>query len=209
MHGPAGWRRYGIVPRTNAHTAVPSAGRRTTAGALGHALLLRTVLRRLRARLRGLNALEVRPLRALLHQLLLMMMMIVAMKIGPVLRAGRAHAKSREGQRRHRIQYPRLEEALPRLTGIIAHFWLLAGLLQTFLRRIAHVIALVNVGDVARVVSYLEDEILGVLLRYHGSGWHEFFTGQDFQTRRLAVVFAQIRSGTRDWTRSRLSTQFV
>lgn len=176
MHGPARWCRYGIVFRTDAHTAVPSARRRTTAGTLRQALLLRTVLRRLQARLRGLSAFEVRSLRTLLQQLLLllMMMMIVMMKIGPVLRARRTHTEGREA---HRIQYSRFEEALPRLTGIIAHFRLLARLLQTFLRGVAHVIALVNVGDVARVVSYLENEILRVLLRYHRGRWHEFFAG--------------------------------
>lgn len=164
MHGPAGWCWYRIVFRTDTHTAVSSAGRRTTARALRYALLMGTMLRRLRARLRarlrGLNALEVRTLRALL--LLLMMMMIMVMKIGPILRAGRAHAKGREA---YRIQYPWLEETLPRLTRIIAHFRFLAGLLKALLRGVAHVIALMNVRDVARIVSYLENEILGVLLR--------------------------------------------
>lgn len=44
---PTGWRRYGIVLRTNAHTAISSAGRRTTTGALRNTLLLRGLLRRL------------------------------------------------------------------------------------------------------------------------------------------------------------------
>lgn len=44
---PTGWRRYGIVLRTNAHTAISSAGRRTTTGALRNTLLLRSLLRQL------------------------------------------------------------------------------------------------------------------------------------------------------------------
>lgn len=91
---PARWRRYGIMLRTNAHTAVPSAGCRTTAGALRDALLLRALLRGLRARLRGLSTL-MRLLRTLLRLLTMMVKMMVMIKIGPVLRAG-AHAEGRE-----------------------------------------------------------------------------------------------------------------
>lgn len=90
--GPAGWRWYGIVLRTDTHTAVSSAGCRTAAGALRNTLLLRALLRRLRARLRGLGAL----LRILLRLLTRIMMMMVMMKIGPVMRAGSTHSEGRE-----------------------------------------------------------------------------------------------------------------
>lgn len=107
----------------------------------------------------------------------MVMVMMVMMMIGPVLRAGRTHAEGREAQWRYCIRHSRLEEALPSLTAVVTHLRLFAGLLQALLRGVAYVIALVNVVDVARVIRHLEDEVLGVFLRYHGGRWHELLTG--------------------------------
>jgi hypothetical protein len=117
-----------------------------------------------------------------------MIVMMMKEMIGPVLGAGRAYTKRRETQRHHRVWYPRLEQALSGLAAIVAHLRFLVGLLQPLLRRVTHIIALMNVGDLARVVSHF-DQVLGVFLSYH-SGWHELFARQDLQTRRLAAAIA-------------------
>jgi len=108
-----------------------------------------------------------RPLRTLLLRLRLMMVMMMKEMIGPVLGAGGAYTERREAQRYHRVWYPRLKQALSGLAAIVAHLRLFVGLLQPLLRRVTHVIALVNVGDLARIVRHL-DQVLGVLLSYHG-----------------------------------------
>lgn len=195
---PPGRRWYGVVLRTNAHTAVPSAGRRTTTGALGGRLL------------RALLGARLGALRAQLLLLVVMVVVMVMVMIGPVLRAGRSHAEGREAQRYHRVRHPRLEQTLPRLAAVVAHLWFLAGLhLQPLLRRVAHVIALVDVGDVARVVRHLEDQVLGVFLRYHRSRRHQLLAGQDLQARRFTAPVAQVSAGSRDRTRRRFPSQLV
>lgn len=64
-------------------------------------------------------------------------------------RAYRLKAERRECGMRTGLEYDTgLEDALPGLASHIARLPLLAGFLQAFLRRVAHIIALVDVAEI-------------------------------------------------------------
>lgn len=92
------------------------------------------------------------------------MMTVIVKMIGPVLRARSADTECRESH--HVVRDSRLEEAFSRLTRIVSHLWLVARFLQTFLRRVAHVVALVYVVHISRIVRHFKYEIFRVILRY-------------------------------------------
>lgn len=95
-----------------------------------------------------------------------MMMTVIMKMIGPVLRARSADTERRESHGHHVVRDSRLEKAFSRLTRIVSHLWLVAGFLQTFLRRVAHVVTLMYVVHISRIVSHFEHQIFRVILRY-------------------------------------------
>lgn len=95
-----------------------------------------------------------------------MMMAVIMEMIGPVLRARSADTECREPDGHHVVGDSRLEKALPRLTRIVSHLWLVARFLQTFLRRVAHVVTLMYVVHIPRIVCHFEHQIFRVILRY-------------------------------------------
>lgn len=125
-------------------------------------------------------------------------MTVMVKVVGPVLRTWSANAKGCEAWGNHGVRDASLEEALSRLARIVPHLRFLAALLQTFLGRVADVVALVDVVHVSRVVVHLQDEVLRVLLRYEGGGWQEFFAGDHLEAWRLATPVPDVRPRGRD-----------
>lgn len=127
----------------------------------------------------------------------------------PVLRTRPSDTEGREAERHRAVRNPRLEQALPRLARVVSHLRFLVRLLQSFLRGVAHVVALVDIVHVSGIVAQLQRKVLRVLLRYQSSGWQKLFARDHLQARRLAASIPDVGSGSRDRTRCRLTAQFV